>query len=319
MSIPNRRRVEVQSLPQLKHGWTFLYAEQVKVERKDHGVALQDKTGTVHVPAAMITCLMLGPGSTLTHAAATVLADCGCSINWVGEGGVRFYAAGVGGTNRSANLLHQAAVWAAPDRHAEVVFRMYRMRFASALDPALSLAQVRGKEGVRVRDAYARAAAQYGIDWKGRRYKRVEWGDADDANRALSTANACLHGLCHGAIVSTGFSPGLGFIHTGKLLSFVYDIADLYKVDFTVPLAFTEAAQGPERLESRVRRACRDAFVRMGFLGRIVPDIQTALGLRPEVTRVLVHDVDEDTGVSGIWDPSGALPGGRNYGEDLVE
>jgi hypothetical protein len=96
-------------------------------------------------------------------------------------------------------------------------------------------------------------------------------------NRALSAANACLYGLCHAAIVSGGYSTALGFIHTGKQMSFVYDVADLYKAQFVIPAAFREAAQGPHDLESRVRRSCRDAFRTARLAERILPDIGVAL------------------------------------------
>jgi CRISPR-associated protein Cas1 len=161
----------------------------------------------------------------------------------------------------------------------EVVLRMYRFRFEEELDDKLTLAQIRGFEGVRVRKAYAEAAKTYGIKWEGRNYDRDRWNAADPVNRALSAANACLNGLCHAAIVSGGYSPGLGFIHTGKQLSFVYDIADLYKVDLTVPLAFRLTAESTVNLESRVRHACRDVFHTYKLLDVILPDINDVLGI----------------------------------------
>jgi len=133
-----------------------------------------------------------------------------------------------------------------------------------------------------VRKAYAEASKTYGIKWEGRNYDRGNWSAADPVNRALSAANACLNGLCHAAIVSGGYSPGLGFVHTGKQLSFVYDIADLYKVDITVPLAFQMAAESTHNLESRVRHACRDAFHAYKLLENILPDIDRMLGITAE-------------------------------------
>jgi len=223
--------------------------------------------------------LMLGPGTSITHEAIKVLAENGSLVVWCGEYGVRFYAQGMGETRKAYHLLKQAELASDPAKRIQVVLRMYRYRFGETLHPELSLEQIRGLEGVRVREAYARASREYGVPWNGRRYDRANWGAADPINRALSTANACLNGLCHAAIVSAGYSPALGFIHTGKQLSFVYDIADLYKVEVTVPLAFRVVAESKEHLESRVRHACRDAFREHRLLERILPDIDQVLGI----------------------------------------
>ncbi len=259
---------------------------------------------------------MLGPGTTITHAAMVACADNGCSVLFCGEGAVRLYAAGLGETRSAENLLAQARAWADEDEHLRVVTRLYRMRFDDAVPENWTLEQLRGREGVRVRDTYAHMAETTGVKWTGRAYQQDEWANADPVNRALSTANACLYGLCHAAIVSTGFSPALGFIHTGKNLAFVYDIADLYKCDVTIPLAFTSASEGPlAGLEGRVRRRCRDEFKRSKLLERIVPDMQRSLGLRPEVVRVL--DASDVGSVGDLWGPDGAVPGGQNYASVL--
>jgi CRISP-associated protein Cas1 len=314
----NSRITDLQSLPRFAQGWTFLYVERVRIEREDHAIVLLDRQGRVPVPAAALSVLLLGPGSTITHAAILALADCGTSAVWCGEGGVRFYAAGVGETRRAANLMAQAEAWADPARRLDVVVRLYRQRFGEELPRDLTLQQIRGMEGVRVREAYARASRETGVPWTGRSYKRDDWGEADAVNRALSVANACLYGLCHAALVSTGYSPGLGFIHVGKMLSFVYDVGDLYKCDITVPLAFSAAQEGADGLEARLRRACRDAFFERRLIERIVPDVQRALGQAPERLRLLRH-VPTDAGdePSALWDPEhGTVVGGKNYGDD---
>jgi CRISP-associated protein Cas1 len=283
----------LQELPRFDRGWTFLYVQQARIEREEHGIAILDERGIVPVPVAVLSVLMLGPGTTVTHAAMEVLSENGCSVLWTGEGGVRFYAAGHADTERAANLQWQAEAWADEKRRMDVIRRMYAMRFREPLDPSLTLQQIRGREGVRVREAYASASRRTGVEWTGRNYDRREWHTADPVNRALSAANACLYGLVHAAIVATGFSPGLGFIHQGKRLAFVYDIADLYKVELTVPIAFEIATDPSFELEQRVRRAMRDAFYEEQLLTRLVPDIQRTLGLRADPTRALVHEEDE--------------------------
>lgn len=311
----------LHSLPRFRDGWSFLYVEKVRIEQDGNAIMLLDARGTVPVPVASLAVLMLGPGSTITHAAVLALGDNGCSVVWCGEGAARFYASGQGETRKSANLLVQAEQWADPAKRIEVAKRLYRMRFAEALRPDLTIEQLRGMEGVRVREAYARFGRETGVVWRGRSYKVGEWGQSDPVNRALSTANACLYGLVHAAIVSTGFSPALGFIHTGKSMSFVYDVADLYKCDVTVPVAF-EAARDDWNtgFESRVRRLCRDAFWGRRLLERIVPDIQAALGLRPEKVTVdarTAPDAKEDE-IGDLWDPElGFVEGGQNWGDRL--
>lgn len=242
----------------------------------------------------------------MTHAAILTLADCGTSVVWCGEGAVRFYAAGVGETRRAQNLATQASAWADERRRLEVVMRLYRLRFAEHLPDGLTLQQIRGMEGVRVREAYAQASRDTGVPWSGRSYKRDRWGDTDPVNRALSAANACLYGLCHAALVSTGYSPGLGFIHVGKMLSFVYDVADLYKTDTAVPVAFGVVADGEENLESRVRRAMREALRQDHVLERAVRDIVALLRGDTGEEDLLVEVLE-------LWDELEPVPAGALY------
>jgi CRISP-associated protein Cas1 len=306
-------RVNLQALPRFSDGWTFLYVERVRIDRKDSAIVIHDERGSVSVPAAALAALLAGPGTTLTHAAIVCLAGHGCSVVWTGEGGSKLYASGAARDRSAANLAVQARAWADEAEHYVVVQRMYRLRFAEELDPHLTLEQVRGKEGVRVRQAYAEWSRRTGIPWIGRAYTRSDWQGADPVNQALSMANAYLYATVHAGVLTGGFSPSLGFVHTGKHLSFVYDIADLYKVEICVPTAFLAVKSGgSEALGPRVRRLCRDAFLRAGILRRVIPDIQRCLGQKPEPSSVLVHGADDD-GVVGLWDPGGLLAGGHNH------
>jgi CRISPR-associated protein Cas1 len=191
---------------------------------------------------------------------------------------------------------------------------MYRVRFAEQISPTHSLRQIRGMEGIRVRDTYARLSRETGVAWSGRSYNRGKWETADPINRAMSAANSCLYGVCHAAIVSAGYSPTLGFVHTGKMLSFVYDIADLYKMELTVPIAFRAVQTSTENLERRVRRAAREAFQHYHLLQRIVVDIERVLWGSAEDE--LAEAVDSDLALPGaLWDPQEAVEGGVNYAE----
>lgn len=303
---------DLRILPKVRDSWSYLYVERARIDQEDKGICLHDERGRVHVPCASLSLLMLGPGTTVTHAAILTMAEAGCLIAWCGEQGVRFYAQGMGETRSAARLLQQARTWANEDERLRIVRRMYELRFADPLSPNLTLRQIRGKEGARVRAVYAQNAQRFGVNWAGREYNRLHWDASDPLNRALSAANSCLYGVCHAAIVAAGYSPALGFIHTGKMLSFVYDVADLYKMELTVPVAFIEVAKGGPRLESRVRHRCRDLFAEQELLGRIVADLDTLFGAPPDTAAADRFDQD-DAAPGEIWDPDGEVSGGQNY------
>ncbi|MBI3794489.1 MAG: type I-E CRISPR-associated endonuclease Cas1 [Nitrospinae bacterium] len=309
---------DLHELPKFRDGWSYLYVEHCKIDQEAKAVAIHDADGKIPVPCANLALLMLGPGVSISHAAVTTLADNGCLVAWCGEEGVRFYAMGLGETRGALNLLHQARMWGNKKRHLQVVRNLYQLRFAQELDPALSLRQIRGMEGNRVREIYATAANETGVKWDGRNYKRDDWKNADPVNRALSTANSCLYGICHAAIVSAGFPPALGFVHTGKMLSFVYDVADLYKTEITIPLAFRAVAEGDVGMEKRVRKACRDLFASTRLLERIIPDIQTTLEVPAKGAPREGEKFDEDGSAPGsLWDPEDLeVEGGKLYPDE---
>ena len=306
---------DLRELPKLRDSLSYLYVEHCRVDREANAIAVHDQDGRVPIPCASLALLMLGPGTNITHAAVAVLADNNCLLSWCGEEGVRMYAFGTGGSRSAAPLLQQARLVSDPDARLRVASRMYQMRFREEPDPNLTLEQLRGWEGRRVRDAYARASRETGLPWHGRNYDRGAWFTADPVNRALSAANSCLYGICHAAILSLGFSPALGFIHTGKNLSFVYDVADLYKTEITIPVAFRAAAEGTAGLERRTRLACRDMFRDLRLLERLWGDIPRALGMKDAEIDAFFA-ADEDMALpGGLWDPEGEVKGGENYGD----
>lgn len=256
---------------------SYLYLECGRIEQEANSVAYVTEEKRVPIPAASLALLMLGPGTTITHRAICNLADCNCTVAWVGEEGVRFYCHGRGGTHFSANLLQQAALAANQRTRRLVVVRMYEKRFGEPIEPGLHIQAIRGKEGYRVRTAYQTLATQNGVEWTGRNYDAQNWDQSDPLNRALSAASACLNGIVHAGVVSAGYSPAIGFVHTGKMLSFVYDVADLYKIDMIVPLAFATVAESDQKVEVRVRHACRDLFRKTRFLEQLLPDIKEIL------------------------------------------
>lgn len=275
--------VNLHELPRLRDSLSYHYIEHAIVDRKQNAIEYIQESGRTLVPVAALNLLMLGPGTSLSHAAVKVLMENGCALIWVGEDGIRCYAHGLGETRRAYHLLRQAELVCESQKREGVVRKMYRMRFNESLPEGLSLAQIRGKEGVRVRAAYAQASREYGVPWQGRRYDRSSWAHADSINRTLSAANALLNGICHAAIVAGGYSPALGFIHTGRMLSFVYDIADLYKTELSIPAAFETVAESDVKTESRVRALCRERFREANLLKRILPDIDRLLEIPEDV------------------------------------
>lgn len=299
---------DLHLLPKLRDSLSYLYIEHAVIERDSSALLVLQQTGRTTVPIANLCLLMLGPGTSLTHAAVVLLAENGTSIVWVGEDGNKFYAQGNGETRKSAHLLRQAELVSDPEARLRVVMRMYELRFGYSLDPNLTIEQIRGMEGARIRTAYAEASRKYGITWTGRNYDRSNWANADPVNRALSAANALLNGICHAAVVSGGYSPGLGFLHTGLQLSFVYDIADLYKTRFTIPAAFHTASQGLENIEKRTREACRELFRQEKLLRQILPDIDRLLNIED---RGEYNLLDEDLSLPVDWWQPGEITKGE--------
>lgn len=303
----------LNELPKFRDGLSYLYVEHAVVEQEAKAIALYQQEGVVMVPVAALSTLLLGPGTRVTHAAIKALAEGGCSVLWVGEDMGRFYASGAGETRSSTHLLRQAEAWADPVTHLEVVVRLYRYRFPEPLSKGLTLQQIRGMEGVRVRDTYAYWSRETGVPWRGRNYQRGSWGAADPVNRALSSGAAFLYGLCHAAIVSAGYSPALGFIHTGKQLSFVYDIADLYKAELLIPTAFQTVAEADTQIESRLRQTLRERTKEVRLLERAVNDLHRLFTSDGEAGSEYAADGARP---GALWDPKGNVEGGVAYGGD---
>jgi len=269
----------LHELPRFRDRWSYLYLEMGRLDVDADGLAFHQGDAVVLVPIDQLSLVMLGPGSTITHAAVKALSRNNCLLAWTGQDGVRLYAASTGGTYSARRLIRQARLVSDENSRLRIAWLMYRFRFKESIPEEVTLQQIRGMEGIRVRRVYAQAAEKYGIVWKGRRYDQDNWSTGDPVNRALSAANACLYGVCHAALLSAGYSPALGFIHTGKMLSFVYDIADLYKTELTIPVAFSVAAQQPVELERAIRMECRKAFHEFKLMERILPDIAEVLGV----------------------------------------
>ena len=229
------------------------------------------------IPVGSVVCLLLEPGTRVSHAAVKLAAAVGTLLIWVGEAGVRLYASGQPGGARSDKLLYQAKLALDDNLRLRVVRKMFELRFGEPAPARRSILQLRGIEGARVRKTYALIAKQYGVKWRGRHYDPKDWEKGDIANQCLSAATACLYGVTEAAILAAGYAPAIGFLHSGKPLSFVYDIADIVKFDTVVPVAFKITAKNPRSPEREVRIACRDIFRSSKLLKNLIPMIEAVL------------------------------------------
>ena len=302
---------DLHELSRLEDSLSYLYVDRAVIERDMNSIVILRQKERIPVPVSALTVLMLGPGTNVTHEAVKVLADSGCLVIWCGEGALRFYGYGMGETRSADNLLRQARHCMDSEKHLTVIRRMFEMRFPGMDLTGKTLNQLRGMEGIRMREMYKLLAKKHGMVWKGRSYHMDDWDASDDLNKALSLANACLYGLCNAAIVSLGYSPGLGFIHTGKMMSFVYDVADLYKAETTIPLAFEIVTQPrANSIEREARVQLRRVLREKRILKRIAGDLAALFDTEKE------SDVNRmDAGE--LWDSEeSAILGGINYGVD---
>ncbi|MBV1952622.1 MAG: type I-E CRISPR-associated endonuclease Cas1e [Cycloclasticus sp.] len=262
----------------MKDRISMIFLEYGQVDVKDGAFVLIDKTGIrTHIPVGGIACIMLEPGTRVSHAAVRLAAQVGTLLVWVGEAGVRLYASGQPGGARSDRLLYQAKLALDDSLRLKVVRKMYALRFGEEPPQRRSVDQLRGIEGARVRSTYKILAKQHGVKWNGRRYDPKDWEAGDVINQCISAATSCLYGITEAAVLAAGYAPAVGFIHTGKPLSFVYDIADIYKFDSVVPLAFQIASKNPYAPDKQVRLACRDIFREQKILKKIIPLIEDVL------------------------------------------
>ena len=263
----------------IKDRLSVVFIEHGEIDVLDGAFVVVDKSGIrTHIPVGGVACVMLEPGTRVSHRAAALAARVGTLLVWVGEAGVRLYSAGQPGGARSDRLLYQAKLALDEVLRLKVVRKMYALRFGEEPPARRSVDQLRGIEGARVRRTYQLLAQRFGVNWKGRDYDTQEWDASDVANRCLSAATACLYGVTEAAVLAAGYAPAVGFIHTGKPLSFVYDIADVYKFETVVPVAFKVAAAQPHgNVERAVRLGCRDVFRETRLLDRIIPDIEEIL------------------------------------------
>ncbi|RGE19823.1 type I-E CRISPR-associated endonuclease Cas1e [Leucobacter sp. wl10] len=333
-SIPGAEPSSPSELARVEDRITFVYLEHAVIARESNALTATGEDGIVHIPSAGLLVLMLGPGTNVTHQAMMVLSDSGAAIVWVGENGVRYYAGGRPLARSTRLLERQAAIVSNTRERMRVARRMYAMRFPDEDVAGLAMQQLRGREGARVRSVYRDWSKRTGVKWDRRDYDVDDFEGSDDINQALSAANTCLYGLVHAAAVALGCSAGLGIVHTGHDRSFVYDVADLYKAETSIPVSFEtvallrdaggeEGALSGSDLAGAVRRKMRDRFVELKLVERIVADVKSLLLEHAEGVGFISdrhgseHStdlfLDEEMGGNELWDGRGTVPGGVDY------
>ena len=273
-------KVTHDTLPQIKDRYPFLYLERGRLEIDDSSVKWIDSEGeVVRLPIATITTLLLGPGTSVTHEAIKVLAAANCSVCWVGEDSLLFYAVGNSPTANTRNLRRQMLISCDPEKSLAVARRMYERRFPDENLKGKPLKEMMGMEGYRVRALYEKKANEYGVGWRGRSFTPGKMELSDVTNQVLTASNAALYGILCSCIYSMGYSPHIGFIHSGSPLPFVYDMADLYKEELCIDLAFKMTLDlAGEYNKHRVSSEFRKRVLDYKLLERIGPDIEEMLG-----------------------------------------
>lgn len=310
--ISGAKKTKLQELPRISDRVSFIYIEHAKINKQDSAITVTDKKGIVRIPAAMIGVLMLGPGTDVTHRAMELIGDTGTSIVWVGERGIRHYAHGRALSRSTRLLLVQAKLVSNTRSRLAVARKMYQMRFPNEDLSTLTMQQLRGREGARIRQLYKNLSSQYNVEWSGRNYDPSDFEGGSVVNQALSACNVALYGIVYSLVVALGLSAGLGFVHTGNDLSFVYDIADLYKAEMTVPIAFELASKltTADDIGREARLSVRDALVDGKLIQVMVKDLQFILDV----------ELDEQfsADIINLWDDRLELvQHGVNYSERI--
>lgn len=284
MTLSNRLLIKVtrESLPQVKDKYPFVYLERGRLEIDDSSVKWIDcEANVVRLPIATLNCLLLGPGTSITHEAVKVIAQSNCGVCWVGEDSLLFYASGQAPAADTRNLRAQLKLSADSKKSLEVARRMFARRFPTVDLTNKSLPEMMGMEGFRVRALYEEKAGKYGVGWKGRSFTPGKFEMGDITNQVLTASNAALYGILSSAVHSMGYSPHIGFIHSGSPLPFVYDLADLYKEHLCIDLAFSLTLEMAGRYNKhKVSSAFRQRVIEADLLGKIGQDIEAVLGVK---------------------------------------
>jgi CRISP-associated protein Cas1 len=255
--------------------WTPIYLEHGCLDVDDAGINWTGADGLVYrLVISTLSAVLLGPGTTVTHAAVEACADSNTPVCWIAEDGMRFYDFGITRNHNNTRRRSHATLWADKHKRAEIARRMFQKRFVGTDVQPHSISELRDMEEIRVRAQYADLGRRYGVNWKGRKYGESSWIPTDKIARALSAANASLYAVCAAVCCSLGYLPSLGFIHDGGALPFIHDVADLYKEITSFPAAFLAIRQQPSDDGEGVRMLLKDLIEQENLLQKIPQDLE---------------------------------------------
>lgn len=282
MGQPLIIRTQLSNIPMLRDRYPFLYFERGRMEIDDSSIKWISADGKhFRIPAAVISTILLGPGTSITHEAVKILASLNATVCWVGEDSLIFYAVGQAPTANTYNLKKQLALASDPEKSLGIARKMFASRFPDADLRGKSLKELMTMEGQRVKAIYLELSEKYRVGWKGRAYVPGEFQLSDTTNRIITSANAALYALCSSVLYSLGFDPRIGFIHSGSPLPFVYDIADLYKAELVFDLAFSLTAKlGGDYDRFCILEAFKNRLLETDFMGRCPKDVLNILGIK---------------------------------------
>jgi len=270
----NPFQVVLKMVDNTKHKISFLYIEKAKIHQSDKSIVVVRCDKTTYIPVAQLNALLIGCGVSITTEAIKNISDAGCMVFVCGADGGAIYTIGNPHPTKTKNLLRQIEYYSDTKKHLDIARKMYQLRFPDLNMSKFSINQMRGAEGKRMIEAYKQNSEKYNVEWNGRKCEIDDIDECDIVNRSLTYANHLLYNICYAVISVIGFSPAIGFIHTGNDLSFVYDISDLYKTEITLPVAFQVASKYSQNddILAATRRELRLKIEEYGLMKKIAKD-----------------------------------------------
>ncbi|RNL59204.1 type I-E CRISPR-associated endonuclease Cas1e [Arthrobacter oryzae] len=276
---------------------SFAYIDKATIYQNRTGVwALQDDEGErsktqIQMPVGGIAVLALGPGTSITHPAAISLTRSGTTVVFAGNGGSNAYTAATPLTSSARWAIAQARLITNDDAVKNAAIGLYKRQLGVEMLPGGTVNTMRGLEGRTIRDIYAKLAKQHGI----RAFHRDVHGE-DPVNTGLNLGNSILYGCAAAACTAIGVNPALGIIHRGNIRSLLFDLADLYKPNVTIPLAFESSTK--EDPATALRLKLRETIHKKKILAGMLDALMSALSPHlPE--RDDDRIIGEDTEVKG--------------------
>lgn len=256
----------------------FVYLEMGKLRIQSSQLAFENSLEVVSLPGGRFSTIFMGPGTTVTEGAIKQCMKTKCLIVWCGEDITKCYAMLPIFNQSSDNLTNQINLYT--KKFDKLLKRYFEIRFNRplVLIGSPTPEKIRGIEGAYMKKLYIEYAKKYGIPYSGR-MREDSWDKNTVYNKAISICNSLLYGMCCSVLVSLGYSPSLGLLHKGDMLSLVYDIADIYKPIFSIPLGFelakdiNDKTTPPEIVDKEIRKRALGLLMKLDIINKTIIDI----------------------------------------------